>query len=129
MAGDLIAGLHGTDGGLMVDRFSMERAHPADVIGIFREEGQEVGVHPHAALATLGEVELRRCDGEARLTAGHGGETLTIADAGWQVFVKVGLHAGLVVEQVQLRRPATHDERDDSLGLRREVRLVEYASK
>ena len=38
-AGDLVASLHGADGGLMVDRLGIEGAHPADVVRVLAEVG------------------------------------------------------------------------------------------
>ena len=107
-AGDLVARLHGADGGLVVDGLGVERAHPADVVGVLGEVGQELGVHPHPALAGLAELVLGRRDGEAGLAAGHRRQALAVADARGEVFVEHRLHRGFVVEEVHLRRSADH---------------------
>ena len=71
--------------------------------------------NPHAALAMLGELVLRRRDGKARLTRGHRRQTLAHADRFGQVLVVPLVHHRLVVEQVHLRRPADHVQVDDVL--------------
>ena len=114
---DLVAGLHGADRRLVVDRLGVEGAHPADLVGVLAEVRQQVGVQPHAALAMLGEVILRRRDGEAGLAAGHRRQALAVADARGQVLVVHLLHLRLVVEEVHLGGAADHVEVDDALGL------------
>ena len=120
-AGHLVAGLHGADRRLVVDRFGVQRAHPADVIGHLAEVRQQVGIHPHAALAALLEAELRRRDREPRLAAGHRRQPLALADAVGQILVVPLLHLRLVIEQVHLRGTADHVQVDDALRLRRKV--------
>ena len=116
-AGDLVAGLHGADGGLVVDRLGVEGAHPADVVRVLAEVGQQVRVQPHPALPVLAEVVLRRRDREAGLAAGHRRQALAVADAWGQVLVVHLLHLRLVVEEVHLGGAADHVEVDDALGL------------
>lgn len=94
-AGDLVARLHGRDGWLVVDGFRVEGAHPANVISGMAEEGEELIIQPHAAGAFLGEAIFGRGDGKAGLAAGHGGETLALADAGREVFIVVSCIFGL----------------------------------
>jgi len=106
----------------MIDRLRVQRAHPADVIGILGEIRQQLCVHHHAALARRTERKFRRRDGETRLPAGHRGESLTVADALRQVFVIIGLHLRLVVEQIHLRRSTDHVQVDHALGLWRKLR-------
>ncbi len=119
-AGDLIAGLHHGDGRLVVDGVGVHGADEAHVVHHLGRRGQQLR-HPHAALAVLRELELRRGDGEARLAAGHAREPLTHADGVGQVLVEHGVHLGLVVVEVHLRRPADHVQVDDLLGLGRVV--------
>ena len=106
----------------MVDRLRIHRADEAHVIRLARQVGQKLGVHHHAALAGGGELELRRRNREARLAAGHGGETLAIADAFRQVLVVPLMHLRLVVEEVDLRRAAHHVQVDHALCLGRKLR-------
>ena len=84
--------------------------------------GQQFGVHPHAALAVLRELELRGRDGEAAWP-------LVMVVRRWplrmrvrQVLVVPLLHLRLVVEEVHLRRATDHVQVDDALRLGREVR-------
>ena len=77
---------------------------------------------PHARLAALLELVLRRRDREARLAAGHRREPLAHADRFGQVLVVPLLHHRLVVVQIHLRRPADHVQIDDMLRLGGEMR-------
>ena len=126
-AGDLVAGLHGGNGGFVVDGFGMEGAHPTDVVGGLAEVGEEFVVHPHAAGAFFGEAVFGRGDGEAGLAAGHGSEALALANAGGEVFVIVLLHLRFVVEEIHLRGATDHVEVDDAFGFGGEVGLLEVA--
>ena len=69
----------------------------------------------------LVELEDAGRDGEAALARRHGGEALALADGLGEVFVVPVLHAGLVVEEVELRRRADEVEVDDARGFGREV--------
>ncbi len=126
-AGDLVAGLHGSNGGLVVDGFGMEGAHPTDIVCGLAEVGEEFVVHPHAAGAFLGEAVFGGGDGEAGLAAGHGGEALALADTGGEVFVVELLHLRFVVEEIHLGGATDHVEVNDAFGFGGEVGLLEVA--
>ena len=123
-AGDLVAGLHERDRRLVVDRLGVHAADEAQVVDHLRRPRQQLA-DPHAALAVLLELVLRRRDREAGLAAGHRREPLAHADRVGQVLVVPLVHHRLVVEQVHLRRPADHVQIDDVLRLRREVRAAQ----
>ena len=119
-AGDLVAGLHEGDGRLVVDGVGVhaaDEAHVVDHLGRVRQQLAD----PHAALAVLGELVLRRRDGKPRLAAGHGRQPLALADRVGQVLVVPCVHLRLVVVEVDLRRAADHVQIDDVLGLAGEV--------
>ena len=80
-----------------------QEAHFIGVLGDLREGFR----NPQAALAAL--LELR--DGRHELAL-----VTRLASVGNQL--------GLVVEGVEVRRPALHGEEDDALGARREMRLL-----
>ena len=115
--GDLVAGLHGGDRRLVIDGLGVQTAHPADFVRFFRKPGQQLGVHPHAALAHLLELVLRRGNRKTGLTAGHGRQPLALANGVGQVLVVPLLHYRLVVEQIHLRRTADHVQVDDPFGV------------
>src|SRR5262249_668031 len=73
--------------------------------------------------AVLGKSVLRWRDREPGLAGGHGGQPLPAADRVGKILVIPLLHLRLVVEQVELARPADHVQVDDVLGLGREVSL------
>ena len=101
----------------MVDRLGVQGTHPADVVRVLAEVGQQVRVQPHPALPVLAEVELRRRDREAGLAARHRRQALAVTDARGQVLVEHLLHLRLIVEEVHLGGAADHVEVDDALGL------------
>ncbi len=120
-AGDLVAGLHGGDGRLVVDRLGVHRANEAHLIDHLGRVRQQFA-HPHATLAMSGKLELGRSNRKACLAAGHGREALPHAHRIGQVLVEPLGHLGLVIVQVHLRRAADHVQVDDVLGLAREMR-------
>ena len=73
---------------------------------------------PGAALAVLGELEHRRDARERLLPRRHAGDPLAHADRGGQLLAVVLRELRLVVEQVDVRRPARHEQVDHALGLR-----------
>ena len=48
--GHLVASLHGGDRRFVIDRFGVQAAHPANLVGLLRRARQQFGIHPHAAL-------------------------------------------------------------------------------
>ena len=95
------------DGLRMGRRVGVQAADEAELVDVLRRVRQQLG-HPGAGLAVAGELELR---GRQRAAAG--------ADAGVVV-----LQPRLVLEGVELRHRSFHEDEDDALGLRREVRLL-----
>ena len=75
----------------------------------------------------LRELERRAGEGRRRLVARHAGEPLAHADAGREVLAVHLDEQRLVVEQVELRRPAGHEQIDDALRLRRVMEFGEDA--
>src|SRR5262245_19416867 len=72
------------------------------------------------------ELEDRGGDGQSLLSTGHAGDPLAHADGYGQVLAEMLLELGLVVERVDVRRPAGHKEIDDPLGLRGEMELRQH---
>ena len=73
------------------------------------------------------ELEHRRRDREPLLAGGHRRDPLAHADRIGQVLVEHVGHVRLVVEHVQLRGGARHEQVDDPLGLGGKMRLAEHA--
>jgi len=80
-----------------------------------------------AALSVLTEFENRARERKPRLVSGHAGEPLSHADLRRQVLSIALIQERLVIEQVQLRWPACHEQVDDPLRLRRKMRLRQDA--
>ena len=80
-----------------------------------------------AALAVFGELEDRPRQRQRRLIPGHPRQSLTFANAVGQVRAVLLVQQWLVIVQIELARPAGHEQVDDALRLRLEVRLVEDA--
>ena len=127
-AREVMSRLDERDRRIVVDVFGVERLQEAKLIRHLARPRQKFA-EPRPRLPMLSELERRSRQWQRRLKARHAGQSLPLAHAVGQLLSVHRVEQRLVVEQVQLRRPATHDERDDSLGLRREVRLVENASK
>ena len=68
-----------------------------------------------AALAMLVEFEHGGGD-EFFRSFGHGGDPLTLGDGLREDFFEALVEVGLVIEEVELRRCAGHEEEDDALG-------------
>ena len=120
-AGDFATGHQKRARRIVVDRVGVDGADDGDVVddlGGPREQFAD----PGAVLAVLGELEERGCDGEFGLAARHRGDALALADRFRQVLLKTRLEGGLVVERVELRRPAVHVQINDTLRGRRKMR-------
>ena len=105
----------------MVDRVGVDGLDHRDVVHDSGDVRQEFA-DPHAALAVLRELEHRRRDRQPRLAAGHRGDALALADGLGQILVEVRVELGLVIQRVNLRRPAVQVQVNQPLRLRREVR-------
>ena len=92
----------------MVDRLGVKAAHPADVIGALVKIRQELVIHPHSALALLGELVFGGSNRKPLLSTCHGGQSLAHPDAIGKILVIPFTECRLVVEQVHLGRPAHH---------------------
>src|SRR5262249_46731077 len=75
-----------------------------------------------AALALLAGLERGGRRLETRLVAGHEGDALLTEDRLGYLLAVQFLKLWLGVEQINMRRPAGHEEIDDALDLGREVR-------
>ena len=104
----------------MVDGVGVHGADDGDVVDDLGGPRKEFA-HPGAALAVLGKREDRGGHGKIGLAAGHGGDALAQPDRVGQFLLETRLKRGLVVERVELRRPAVHVEIDNPLGRRREM--------
>ncbi len=120
-AGKLRAGLHVRDGRAMVDGLGVHALDEAQVVGNLGRVRQQIA-QPGAALAVLLKLERRTDQRQARLVARHAGQTLLAANFGRQLGTVLFVQQRLVIEQVDLRRPAGLKQKNDPLGFRREVR-------
>ena len=119
-AGLLVTRLNVGDRRVVVDCFGVERLDNGDVIDDGGDVRQELA-DPGAALAVLVELEHWRHAGERLLSGRHPGDALSHAYGTGQLLAVVFAQLGLVIEQVDVRRPAGHEQIDDALGLRGEV--------
>ena len=122
-AGDLRSGLEERDRRIVVDRLGEHRADDAQVVDDLGGVRQQVG-DPGAAAAVLREPELRPGERQRRLVARHAGEPLALAHRIGQLLAVARLEQRLVIERLELRRPAGHEQVDDALGLGRHVELA-----
>ena len=126
-AGDLVAALHERHTGAVIDAFGVHRAHEAELVCDLRRPGEQFR-HPSAAVAVLLECERRANERNRALVARHAGEPLAAAHAVGQLLAGLFNEIRLVVEQIELRRPARLKKIDHPLRLRREVEPAEHAA-
>ena len=126
-ARELVAGANISHRRVMVDRLGPDRLDKSHVVGEPGRPGQELA-HPHAGLAVLRELVLGGSDREPRLAAGHRRQALAFANRLGQVLVEHGVHLGLIVEQVHLRRPAVHEKINRPLRLGGEMGQTRQAA-
>ena len=127
-AGDLRAGLEERDRRVVVDRLGVHRADEAEVVDDLGGVRQQLA-DPRAACAVLREFEERAGQRQRRLVARHAGEPLALAHGVGQLLAVPLVEQRLVVEHLQLRRPAGHEQVDDALRLGGEVQLpAEHAA-
>ena len=121
-AGDLVAGQELRHGGRMVDLVGVHRAHDAEVVG----DGLEVRQPFADALAALPAAFELRGGGldELLLPGGHGGQSLAATHGFGQLGAGELHEAGLLVEELDLRRAPGLGQEDDALGLGGEMRKV-----
>ena len=119
----LAAGLDVGDGRVVVDRLGVQRLARWRCRRRSVADVRQQLADPGAGLAVLGELEQRRGDGQRLLPGGHPGDPLAHADGAGRSWPKCSCELRLVVEQVDVRRPAGHEQVDDPLGLRGEVQL------
>jgi hypothetical protein len=104
----------------VVDRIRVHCPKQADIVndppGMRKEVAQE-----GAALAVALELVHRGRDGQTILVCHHPGDPLSPEDRGWNVLVESALQFGLVVEQIQMGRPTSLEQEDDSFRPRREI--------
>src|SRR5262249_6659712 len=90
------------------------RVQKRQVIDVACRVRQQVG-HPGARFAVL-------CPGEGRLeTFAAGGEVAALRSGAGELLAVAALQFGLVVEEIDLRRAAGHEQPDDRLYLGRKV--------
>jgi len=119
-AGAGAAGLLGTGHdvgrcGVVIDRLGVERFDDRDVVHDASHVWKQFA-HPRAALAVLIEFEDWRGAGERSLAGGHAGDSLAISNVRRELGAVELLEGRLVVEQIDVRGTAAHEEIDDALG-------------
>ena len=125
--GDLRAGLEEGHTRPVVDGLGEHRAHDAQVVRDARRVRQQLA-KLRAAVPVLGELEWRADERDGRLVARHAREPLPTAHGIRKLLAVALVQQRLVVVEVELRRRAGHEQVDDALGLRREVRRAEDAT-
>ena len=115
----LVTGLQQGDGRIVVDCL---RVHGTDEAQLIHDAGgvRQQFAHPGAAFAVAPEIEQGSRDRQGLLPAGHAREALITTHGRRQFLAVQGAQAGLVIEEIELRRPAMHEQVDDAPGLGRE---------
>ena len=121
------SGLNVGDRGLVIDLLGIERLHDRDVVHHLRGVRQQLR-YPGAAPAMLRELVDRRRDRETSSAPTSSSSAAVPGARIRQILVVPVLQAGLVVEQILLRRAAEHVHVDGALRLRREVRKIRQAA-
>ena len=120
-SGQLRASLKERDRRVVIDGLGVHGLDEAEFVHKLRRPRHQVA-DPRAALAVLRELEDGAGHGQRGLIARHTGQALAHAHAGGQVLPVVFVERGFVVEQIELRRPAGHEQVNDAVGFGREMR-------
>ena len=107
-------------GGVVIDGFRVDGFHDADVVGNACGMRQQFA-EPSSVLAVLGKLEHGRDAGEILLSTRHARNALAVSDGCGQFLAVMVFQFGLVVEQINVRRPAGLKQVDHALGLGRKV--------
>ena len=105
----------------MVELVGVDRLDEADVIDHVRQVRQHLRQF-RSALSVFGELEARPEDGGV---GADEGVALAADDRGRQRLAFELRQLRLVIEQIELAGGAGHEQVNDALGLRREVRLAQ----
>jgi hypothetical protein len=111
----------------MIDGVGEQRFDETQIVhdlGRFGEQFRD----PSPRLAVLRELKPGGHDRKRGLARSHSGDPLAFAHRGRQFFPLPLDELGLVVEQVELRGAAVHEEVDDPPGARREMRRPQRAA-
>jgi hypothetical protein len=122
----LRAGLEKCHAGTVVDRFREHRPHEAQVVRNFSRIREQFA-HPRAAFAMLRKFERRADERNGRLVARHSREPLAGTDRVGKLLAVAFVEQRLVVEQIELRRTAGHEQIDHALRLRCKMWFAEHA--
>ena len=118
---DLRAGLEERDRRVVVDRLGVHRADEAELVDDLGRLRQELA-DPGADCPCRRELEDRAGQRQGRLVRRHARQPLPHPDRVGQVLAVHPVQQRLVIEQVELRRPAAHEQVDDPLRPGRKVR-------
>ena len=126
--GDLRARLEERDRRVVVDGL---RIHRLDETQVVRHAGgvRQQFAEPRARLAVLLELEHGPGQRQRGLIARHACQTLALTHRVRQLFAVFLVQQRLVVEQVDLRRPAAHEQVDHAFGLGRMMELGHHAAR
>ncbi len=122
------SGLDERDRRLVIDLLGVERLHDRDVVDHLRGMRQQLR-YPRSAPAVLRELVNRRRNRKPRLPRRHRRQALSLPHRIGQILVVPILEAGLVIEEILLRRAAEHVHVHGALRLRREVRQVRQSTQ
>ena len=120
-AGLLRAGLDERDGRVVIDRLGVHRADDADVIDHAAGMRQQFA-RARRPTGLADESELRGDDRKAVLPGGHAGQPLPLRIESGSSLPCKARRARLVIEKLQMRRPAGLEEIDNAPGLGSEMR-------
>ena len=123
----LRTGLEEGHRGIVIDRLGVHRPDERELVGNPRSVRQQLA-HPSAGFPVLPEVVPGLVNRERLLGGRHAGQTLASANGIGQFRTVELLEPWLVVEEVELRRPAALEQVDDVLGLGRKVREPRQAA-
>ncbi len=123
-AGVHVAGIHQHDCRLVIDGVRVGGFDDREVVDHARRVRQQVA-HPRSGLSIALKGPMRGRDGEMRLSRGHAGQLLVAAHGVRHVLVVRASEIRLVVEQIDLRRAARHEQIDRPFRLRSKVRQLQ----
>ena len=123
----LRAGLEHRDRRIVIDRLREHRLHKTQVIHHPSCVRQQFA-NPRARASVLCKVKHALRQRKARLIRRHSRQSLSLPDRVRQVLtVHLGQHR-FVIEALQLRRAATHEQVDHPLGLGSQMRGIQHPS-
>ena len=120
-SGLLRAGLDEGDRRVVIDRLGVHRTDETDPVDLAGGMGEQFA-DPSPVAASLDKAELWGDDRKTRLPARHASETLPLPDRVGELLTVKLPQPGLVVEELEMRRPARLEQINDPFRPRRGMR-------